>query len=405
MRGGNFPGMEATPSHLWSPGNPWGDQGGVPDWATYATWKPTIARIPLNAAAWLNIPVWNITGAEGSPAWDTTTGAMYLDPQGNYKQYLYDAIASLQAIGCYVILDLHWCAAKISLGGTAHYLRPEGQSPFMDYDTAIPFWDGISKTFGTNVAPPTSSYGPISNQGIMFELFNEPYLDSLGGYTTGSGGTGSSLSYDQACHQGGYCPTTINGTQNGTNYQISAEWHIAGYADALAMIRGNGAENILIMNGNDYSKKLVAYGTYGVADTLANSQVAYGWHPYPTYGSTYPSGSYVYSGSNDYPYGQGNANCVDPANTILRAGFPLICTEDGGYGGRNATSGEPHMAFFQNWVDSVGASYVFWQWNGTRAYGTTGTNNYATVYAADGITILPIEGEGVQTYDWMFNHA
>ena len=140
-------------------------------------------------------------------------------------------------------------------------------------------------------------------------------------------------------------------------------------------------------------------------------QIAFGWHPYEQY-TTKPNGNYPYttspfqySGCGQYGAGTASPKCVDPANNILAAGYPVICTEDGGYGGTDATSGEPHMAFNQAWADTSGASYIFWQWNNTRQYGTTGANNYLTVYAADGKTILPIQGSGQVTYDWMVNHT
>ena len=404
LRGGNFSGLETTPAHFWSPGDPWGDDGGTPPWDEYAKWKPNVARLPLNAAAWLKLTCQATTGAEGSPVWEGSD--LDLDPLNNYKQFIYDAVASLQAIGCYVIFDLHWCAPQVELGGTTHYLLPAGQSAFADYDTAIPFWTSMANTFGTQATPPTSANGPINNHGIMFELFNEPFMNTNGGtMTTGSGGSGSVLSADQILSQGGYSSTIINNSQGGVNFVLNKEWRVAGYTEMLTAVRNTGAENICIINGNDYTKQMNNYTTYGVTDTLPDSQIAYGWHPYPTYGSTYPSDpAYLYTNS-DYPGGNGNANCVVPAENIMAAGFPVICTEDGGHGGSTATSGEPHMAWMQAWADASGASYIFWQWNNTRPYGTTDAENYLTEYAADGTTVLPIQGSGQTTYDWMVNHS
>ena len=409
LRGGNFSGLETTPAHFWSPGNPWGDDGGTPQWAAYAAWKPNIARIPLNVAAWLKLTCQATAGANGSPDWSGTD--LDLDPQNNYKQFVYDAVASLQAIGCYVIFDLHWGAPKFTFASGTKYLLPAGQSAFADYDTAIPFWQSMAQTFGTQATPPTSSYGTINNNGIMFELFNEPYLNQNGYTLTDAAGGGNPITADEALKNGGWSSAFINHSQGGTNFVINQNWRMAGYQQMLDTIRATGAQNVCIVNGNYWTQDLTAYQTYKPTDSL--NQIAFGWHPYPQY-STNPHGNYPYTTSpyqypscGAYQFGAGGASpaAVTPADNILAAGYPVICTEDGGYGGTNATSGEPHMAFVQNWADSSGASYIFWQWNNTRPYGTTDADNYLTAYAADGTTILPIQGSGQVTHDWMVNHS
>jgi hypothetical protein len=45
-----------------------------------------------------------------------------------------------------------------------------------------------------------------------------------------------------------------------------------------------------------------------------------------------------------------------------------------------------------------------WQWNPPMAYGTSSNPYHATVYASDGNTILPIQGEGQSLYGWMSTH-
>jgi len=396
LRGANMSGLETTAMHQWSPGDPWGDDGGTPRWDIYATWKPNIVRLPLCAASWLGLTVADTKGAEGSPAWDTDYSA---DPGSNYQATVIAAVAAAQAIGCYVIIDLHWCAPKFTLGGVTKYLAPQGQSAFADYDTAIPFWQSIANMFGTQAMPQSG----VNNNAIMFELFNEPYMNQNGYTMTTAKGGGTSLSADKCIGQGGWSDQFINQSQNGTNFVLAQDWRVAGHQEMLDTIRATGAQNVCIVNGNYWAQDLSGYTTYTPTDSL--NQIAYGWHPYPLYGVAYAASLYKYASCGAYDAGYGNANCFDPAVTIMAAGYPVICTEDGGRGGTSATNGEPHMAYVQSWADTSGASYIFWQWNNTQPYGTASDDNYLTVYASDGKTILPVQGSGQTTYNWMSNHA
>ena len=404
LRGANMSGLETTAVHGWTT-DPWGDDGGTPDWAAYATWKPNIVRLPLCAPSWMGWNVAPTTGAERSPSWGTVRSA---DPGSNYRQVVIAAVAAAQAIGCYVIIDLHWTSPQLTLGGVTHYLIPDGQSAFADVSSAIPFWQSIAQTFGTQATPATAG---INNKGIMFELFNEPYMNQNGGVITTAKGGGSALTADEILGQGGWSNSLINWSQPGSNFVIYQDWEVAGYQQMLDTVRATGAKNICIVNGNYYTQDLTAYQTYKPTDSL--NQIAFGWHPYVQY-TTAPNGGYPYSTSPYYfpscgviqaSTGKANAASLNPANDVLAAGYPVICTEDGGFGGIKATNGEKHMAYMQSWADSSGASYVFWQWNNTQPYGTAATNNYLTVFASDGTTILPIRGAGQVTYDWMVNHS
>jgi hypothetical protein len=455
-------GLENTAAQGWDPANPWGDDGGTPDWATYATWKPNVVRIPLNAASWLGLtgymtasqsitfttaPASGSTGGTLSAAWTLASGQYPIlfhgnnspytfatftngsatvswpslsgaapsttavavtwgasrsaDPGNNYRAAVIAAVAAAQAIGCYVVLDLHWCNPQLTIGGESHYLMPLAQSPFADYSTAIPFWESIASYFGTQATPQTG----INNNGILFELFNEPYLNQGGGTCTNS--SGATITPDEALKDGGNYSVTINNSQSGTNYVLPVPWKIAGYTDMLSTIRATGAQNVCIVNGNYYTQDLAGYTTYLPTDTLSSPQLACGWHCYEQY-NTKPNNDYPYTSSpyfypccGSYTAGDANANSLVPANNVLAAGIPVICTEDGGFGGTEATSGEPHLNYMQQWCDTSGASHIVWQWNNTQSHGSRATQNFLTVYASDGTTVLPLQGAGEVVYDWM----
>ena len=222
--------------------------------------------------------------------------------------------------------------------------------------------------------------------------------------TTGPGGTGTSLTSDQILKSGGYSNNVINVSQGGANFQITADWRVAGYQEMLDTIRATGAQNVCMVAGNYWAQDLSGYQTFMPTDSA--NQLAFSWHAYPQGGYPYANGN-NYPSCGQYSAGSHNAAAFDPANNIIAAGYPVIIGEDGGYGGTNNTANdEPHFTTMTNWVDQQpGVSYVVWQWNFTQAYGTTDGYNYLTAFASDGKTVLPLQGCGNVLYNWMANHA
>jgi hypothetical protein len=324
--------------------------------------------------------------ADANPA--TSFGSQVLaDPQGDYKQTVINAVAAAQKAGLNVILDLHWSAPQVTLNGVTHYITPNGQPEFMNASTDIAFWQSIAATFGTQATPQPG----VSNAGILFELFNEPYIDY---YASGStlyglmlnGGTVAKFSWAI----GAYSVSPSGGVA------------IAGYQQVLNAIRALGANNVCIINGPSYTQEAQYYKQWFPTDTLSTPQLAAGWHPYP-------NGTYPYSNGDVYgkignDAGGGTASFAQWFEAILAAGTPVIITEDGGEGGTAASSGEPHMAYMESWADSHGASYLAWEWTEPQPYGTSETQNLLTAYGSNGSTILPIEGAGATLYSWFLAH-
>jgi endoglucanase len=375
MSGLEFIGVQGGTVSTWA--------GTLPSWPLFKTWGANAVRIPLNVGSWLGLTTYT---AHGQPA--TSFGSEVIaDPQGNYKQTVISAVAAAQASGFYVILDLHWSAPRVTLDGNTQYITPDGQPEFMNASTDIPFWTSIAQTFGTQATPQSG----VSNSGVLFELFNEPYIDY---YASGStlyglmlnGGTVSTYTWAV----GSYKVSPTGGVK------------IAGYQQALNAIRGAGANNVCIVNGPSWAQEAENYKQWFPTDTLSPPQLAAGWHPYPN--GTYPySNGDVYGQIGSDP-GAGTSSFAQWFQAILNNGTPVLITEDGGEGGASATSGEPHMAYMESWADTKFASYIAWEWTEPQAYGTAETNDFLTVYGSNRQSILPIEGAGVTLYDWLLSH-
>jgi endoglucanase len=377
LRGANMSGLEFVGVQGGTVST-WG--GTIPNWPLFKTWGANAVRIPLNVGSWLGLTTYT---AHGQPA--TSFGSEVIaDPQGDYKQTVISAVAAAQASGFYVILDLHWSAPQVTLDGNTQYITPDGQPEFMNTSTDIPFWTAIAQTFGTQATPKSG----VSNAGVIFELFNEPYIDY---YASGStlyglmlnGGTVSTYTWAV----GAYSVSPTGGVG------------IAGYQQALNAIRGAGANNVCIVNGPSWTQEAENYKQWFPTDTLSPPQLAAGWHPYP-------NGTYPYSNGDVYGQigndtGGGTSSFAQWFQAILNNGTPVIITEDGGEGGTSATSGEPHMAYMESWADAQFASYIAWEWTEPQAYGTAETNDFLTAYGSDGQSILPIEGAGVTLYNWL----
>ena len=378
LRGGNMYGLEFVAVDNLTVSN-WG--GIIPNWATYATWKPNVARIPLNAASWLGLTTYDISGYPAT-SWGAARNS---DPQGNYRQTVYTAIAAAQAIGCYVIIDLHWSAPQVTLGGVTHYISASGQPEFMNSSTDITFWTSIANTFGTQATPQPG----ITNSGILFELFNEPYIDF-----------NQQASTAYSLMKNGGTVSTFHGNINGWSVSPAGGVGVAGYQQALNAIRATGAHNVCIINGGSFAQQAKEYLQWFPTDTLSPPQLAAGWHPYPT-------GDYPYSDGDIYGLvggdpGSGTASFSQWFEAIISAGIPVIITEDGGTGGPTLSPAnfEPHVAYMTAWADTHKASYVSWQWNQSQS----GTTTFCDTTISDG-NIIPINGQGVVNYNWLVNHT
>ena len=402
LRGANFSSLAFAPVSALTTAtanyvSQWGGQ--IPDWSVFQTWKPNVARISLNAAAWLGLTTYN----QNNGAWANSFNCDYW---GNYKQTVYTAIAAAQAVGCYVILDLHCSAPSITLGGVTHLLTPTGKSEFMNTNTDLSFWISMAQTFGTNNPSP---YPGITNAAVLFEIFNEPYLDINGSVSTAT-------AYSLMLQGGSFPPNLPFGVDvdNGISIISSTSIGILGYTQVVNAIRANGANNVCIINGAYRTQSAQNYTSWFPTDSLSTgtsgSQLAHGWHAYPV-GNPQSAYPYTITGSI---YGKTGTDDTSQGwdhwyQQILNAGIPVLITEDGGLGGTSASQGEPHITFMENWSDQNNVSYIASQYTANQNYNIASCQYYLTQYATAANTsppsVVPIQGAGVAVYNWTKNHV
>ncbi|MGA2964234.1 MAG: cellulase family glycosylhydrolase, partial [Candidatus Korobacteraceae bacterium] len=197
LRGVNLSGMEFVAINGYDPSDPTGAQFGQPNnpnWSAIQSWKANIVRIPLNEDSWLALT-----------CTDAANVVHNADPGGNYKQTLANLVQEANAAGLYVILDLHWAAP-----GNA---CPMLQSQMADTDHSLDFWTSIAGTYKNNPA-------------VMFELFNEPFLDFD---FSGDDGTDASWDYLMFGTGGNEFTGYPLSDDNGDWVNVTATWSIASY--------------------------------------------------------------------------------------------------------------------------------------------------------------------------------
>jgi endoglucanase len=200
------------------------------------------------------------------------------------------------------ILDLHWTDG-VYTGGSSGCSSAQAtcQKPMPDAAQAIPFWTSVAKTFK-------------GDDGVVFDLFNEPYA---------SRATGNSTTGWQCWKNGGTC--------HGIGYQV------AGMQQMVNAVRSTGANNVLMLGGEEYSNDLTGWLQYKPTDP-DNNLVA-SWHVYNFNACA-------------------SQSCWNSQIVPVIAKVPLVPGEIG----ENDCAGRfigPLMA----WLDSHSTGYLAWTWN------------------------------------------
>ena len=348
LRGVNYSGFEFAAIQGWSPSDPSGAQAGQPggpNWAAIVAWRANTVRIPLNEASWLGYSCTDTDGVVHNP-----------DPGGNYKSAVQTQVSQAIAAGLYVILDLHWTAP-----GNA---CPMLQTQMADADHSLDFWISVSNIYKSNPA-------------VLFELFNEPFLnfDFTGdSWSYMMKGTGGSFS--------GYPATSrTNNWQN-----VQRPWAIASYQAMINAVRATGATNVVLVGSMQYAQDLSGWLANRPTDPL--NQMAAVWHPYPAYGQVW--GTPAYAQPNYAP------GVFTDVQNILAAGIPVIATETGD---RNVTGtvGAPLVSNITTFADSHGVSVLGWTWD----IWYPGTNENVLILDVNG---TPTDGYGVVFRNWLLAH-
>jgi hypothetical protein len=411
LRGVNIPGTAFTPcvsqafNQISQFGNNMTPQD--PNYVFIQNRGINSVRIGLSSQAFFNVAFQEMVavGNANSAAWSGST--FYMDHWGNYKQCIQNAITQARDAGCYPILVLAACAPQINLGATGtQFLAAADQSPFIDYSSGYNFYCNVGNSFISWLQ--TSCVNPATNSinDIIFELYNEPYLDNMNdGFwqlTTANGSFGNpawlatnggnpivvannavppntpgdSLNFgayapgqefimlyggwaNEFYQQGDYrttlscnvgIPPAITTDGGLVHSRLSTMWQILGYQQILDSIRAQGANNICLVNGCAFSSIQSNLPYFLPVDTLNPPQIGTGWHAYEAGTSGYPSTADPGSGTAAcLIYAQKNANGT-AAN--LTYAVPVMITETATQSGTTATDPDPYIARMTALVDA-----------------------------------------------------
>jgi endoglucanase len=252
------------------------------------SWKVNSVRVPLNEACW--------------------NGESYVPASGSGTTYI-NAIKSwvslLNSNGLDVILDLHWTDGTYTGPGagsctSANQAMAFCQKPMPDAAQAIPFWTSVANTFK-------------GNNSVLFDLFNEPFVDQAAGATAG-----------WTCWLNG-------GTCSGIGFQV------AGMQAMVNAVRSTGAANVLLLGGVTWSNDMTQWLAHEPTDPDHNLAVS--WH------------SYNFNACS-------NQSCWTSQIQPVAAQIPVVTGEMG----ENDCAGG-YINQLMPFLDSIGVSYLGWAWN------------------------------------------
>jgi hypothetical protein len=293
-------------------------------------------RIPLNEASWLGENCVDVGGygshlVNGVRTQNTPGEVVSADPGNNYQATVATAVSQAAAAGFYVILDLHLAAPS--------NVCPNMQNAMADADNSIKFWTSLATTYK-------------GNPGVIFELFNEPFLDQV----TVTGTT----AWPALINGGTLTSYRVQTPTNPWYTTVSYTWQSAGMQAMLNAVRATGAKNVVLTSTLGYAGDLTGWLQYHPTDTLSPSQVGAVWHEYPA------------PGHPNEPNCGGLPTCETQlfaaAQAIRTAGYPVVVTE---FGDPSGGSSAPWSAVLLPFADTNGLSYMAWTWNpwvGTTFY-------------------------------------
>jgi hypothetical protein len=250
------------------------------------SWKVNAVRVPLNEACW--------NGESYVTAADADT---------NYQNAIKSFVSLLNSNGLNVILDLHWTDGAYT-GSSAGCSSAQAtcQKPMPDAAQAIPFWTSVATVFKGNDA-------------VVFDLFNEPYASRADNNNSAEGW--------QCWATGSPC--------TGISYPV------AGMQQMINAVRGTGADNVIMLGGEEYSNDLTSWLQYEPTDPDHN--LAASWH------------SYNFNSCS-------SQSCWTSQIAPVIAQVPVVAGEIG----ENDCAGG-YINPLTTWLDSQHTSYLAWAWN------------------------------------------
>jgi endoglucanase len=250
------------------------------------SWKVNAVRVPLNEACW-NAESY-VTAADA--------GANYINAIKSY-------VSLLNSNGLVAILDLHWTDGTYT-GPSAGCSSAQAtcQKPMPDAAQAIPFWTSVANTFKGNDA-------------VIFDLFNEPYASRADNNNSAEGW--------QCWATGSPC--------TGISYPV------AGMQQMINAVRGAGANNVIMLGGEEYANDLT--GWLANEPTDPDHNLVASWH------------SYNFNTCS-------SQSCWTSQIAPVIAQVPVIAGEIG----ENDCAGG-YITPLTTWLDSQNTSYLAWAWN------------------------------------------
>jgi hypothetical protein len=236
------------------------------------SWHIDAVRLPLNEDCWLGI-----NGV-------VTGGA-------RYREAIVGYVKTLESAGLYVVLDLHWAAP-------GRY-QARSQWPMADATHAPAFWVSVATTFK-------------ADHGVLFDLFNEPYITSW------------------PCWEHG-CQATYD--DNGA----SVKYQTAGMQQLVDAVRSTRATTPLMLGGLSSASDASEWRSFEPVDP--DHQLVVSFH------------SYNFAACNDVA-------CWDRTIAPLAKMVPVVTGELGENG---CTDG--YDLQYMPWADSHGISYLGWAWD------------------------------------------
>jgi endoglucanase len=257
-------------------------------------WKGFNAvRLPLNETCWLGI-----NGVNGA-----ASGSSYITGVQNY-------VSLFRSNGIYVIVEMHWNAPGTFVASS--------QLPMADADHGVDFWKAVAAKFK-------------GDPGVVFDLYNEPHLNSTpkGGFVAGGSGADP-----WSCWLNGGCTITPQ-----TWEQQTGGYVVAGMQPMLDAVRGTGATNVVLAGGLNWAGDLSGWAAHAPHDTASN--LAASAHVY--YKPENCMGAACYSTLQDFS---------------MDTQIPIVTGEVGEF-----DCAHTFLDSFMAWADMSGVSYLAWSWS------------------------------------------
>jgi Endoglucanase len=249
-------------------------------------WGANVLRLPISQTFWLPGNTY-YTGLNGGT-----------DYSAAYQARVINAVKAARALGLAVIIDLH-----ATDRGLAQYDTVPDIHPMPDRNNSVPFWRDVANTFK-------------DDGGVIFELYNEPHPLEL----DWAAGSPNDASWNIWLN-GGQIAAAPDYPGDDVNTRKRVAYTAVGMQDLYNAVRGTGARNLVLIDGNHWGYNLAGVPTHRVK----GYNIIYGTHPYD-WGDKQPTANNAGSVGFDVEFG-------DLAKTDA-----VMISEFGSYRGTEFTS-------------------------------------------------------------------